>query len=501
MIHRPLILSASIIVATTFVAYSAGVGVDRLLGGNEVAGSAVVALVVAGLFGLRPAHGLTSFALVVLFADTVEWWSGSNLPYVDESLILLLGLTLLTVHRSRLTLVRPGWREALLLSVFVLAIVSSLSSDVAADVWVPGLGLLAKSFAFFYLTAMLRVEYDDVRPILGVLFAVAVLIVAIGAVEFLARDPVRDFFHLPAYARERGGISVVTSLFMHPALYGWMGVFAGLGLIARFAVLGDRWALVLGTLFSGASLLSGRRAPILGLMAGLSALIARQHASRLSLRRTVGPIAPAVVLVALVALPVLGRLFGETLAEYVEPPELIAEVLSEDPDPAVLVPMAPRNALYVGSVAAARDYFPLGAGLGQFGSHMSRVQYSPVYAEYGLNRIWGLSERHPMAITDTFWPMILGETGVFGLVAMFAFLMVVLRDLWRLAGQSMAPASRAFVLGALLVYVDALARSLTSGVFVAPPIAYFVFGAAGLALAVGRTEGPHSATVEEAPPS
>jgi hypothetical protein len=42
--------------------------------------------------------------------------------------------------------------------------------------------------------------------------------------------------------------------------------------------------------------------------------------------------------------------------------------------------------------------------------------------------------------------------------------------------------------------MDSLVRSLTSPIYVAPPIMYFVFGAAGLSLAVarGRPESAHA---------
>ncbi len=38
-----------------------------------------------------------------------------------------------------------------------------------------------------------------------------------------------------------------------------------------------------------------------------------------------------------------------------------------------------------------------------------------------------------------------------------------------------------------MVFVEGLVRSLTSSVYTAPPIAYFVLGAAGLSIAMQRT--------------
>jgi hypothetical protein len=146
-------------------------------------------------------------------------------------------------------------------------------------------------------------------------------------------------------------------------------------------------------------------------------------------------------------------------------------------------------ALYAGSLAVARDEFPLGAGIGRYGSHTSREVYSPVYAQYGLEQVYGLRERRPIAIADTYWPMVLGEAGVAGAVAALAFFGLLGRDLWRAAAPVGTTTVRIFTLGALLVYVEALVRSTTAGVFVAPPIVYWVFGAAGLSLALRRTTG------------
>jgi len=280
----------------------------------------------------------------------------------------------------------------------------------------------------------------------------------------------------------------VHSLFTHPALYGWLAVFLSLFLFARFAVLREWWALALSLALGAASLLSARRAPVLGLVVGVAVAVLHQVGAG---RARVRILATAVVLVAVMAavsLPMLGDFYRWTLVEYVEPPELIAEVLSESPDAEVIAPMAPRNALYVGSVAIARDHLPLGAGIGRFGSHMSRESYSPEYASYGLDRINGLRADAPIAVTDTFWPMILGETGVVGLLAALLFFAIVGWQLWRAALAERAPAARALALGALLVFAETLVRSLISPAFVAPPIAYFAFGAA--AVGIGLAADP-----------
>ena len=81
-----------------------------------------------------------------------------------------------------------------------------------------------------------------------------------------------------------------------------------------------------------------------------------------------------------------------------------------------------RAQLLFKSFAVANDHFPFGAGLATYGSYLSAEHYSPLYYTYGLNNIFGLGENGAF-ICDSFWPMVLGQTGYFGLI--FYFLALV----------------------------------------------------------------------------
>lgn len=467
-------------------AFLAAFGADRLMGLGPVAVSAVIAAVVTGAFAWRLADGLLAFGVVTLLADSVEHWTTLDLRYIDEIAVPLLIVVGLVAHRSRLVPNRPGVREAALGVLVVAGVVSSLAAGVPASIWIPGLGLLLKGFAFFYLVLVLPLRLEELRRIVGAFFIIGLAIIGIGLLQFVDRDLAGSVFGLPLIDQQRGSIEVVHSLFTHPALYGWLAVFLSLFLFARFIVLREWWALALSLGLGAASILSARRAPVLGLLAGVATAVAQQISAG---RARVRVLVTAVVLVGMIAavsLPMLGEFYRWTLVEYVEPPELIAELLSESPDPAIIAPMAPRNALYVGSVAVARDHLPLGAGLGRFGSHMSRESYSPVYAAYGLEQVNGLRAEEPIAVTDTFWPMILGETGVVGLLAALLFFAIIGWQLWHAALAELSPPARALALGAMLVFVESLVRSLISPVFVAPPIAYFAFGAAAIGIGLAQ---------------
>jgi hypothetical protein len=476
----------TILVAGAAAVLGLGLAVGQPLNGLGPAGPAIAAAVaIAALFAWRPVEGLVAFATVVLLADTVEYWTGADLRYVDEVSLLLIGAVAVAVHRRALSVPPAGWREVALAGLFLAGLVSSLVNGVPASIWIPGLALLAKGFAFFYLVTSLPIDMDGVRRIVGSLLVVGLVIVAIGLVEFLAPQ-LAGSLGVPTFRQQRGSLEVVTSLFTHPALYGWLAAVLSLVLVARFVERRDWWALPLAVLVGGASLLSGRRTPLIGLFAGLAVGALRRAAWRRGAARVWGAVALGILVIVLVSLPALGSFYQGTLKDYFGSSEAIGEVFAEDPDSRIIRPLQARVALYAGSLAVARDEFPLGAGIGRFGSHMSRDQYSPVYAAYGLDRVHGLRERQPTAVTDTFWPMILGESGILGLIAVAAFFALLGRDLWRAAAPVGSVGERAFALGALLVYTEALVRSAGSSVFVAPPVAYWVFGAAALSLALRR---------------
>lgn len=73
-----------------------------------------------------------------------------------------------------------------------------------------------------------------------------------------------------------------------------------------------------------------------------------------------------------------------------------------------------------------KDYIPFGSGLGSFGTAAAAKEYSPLYYDYQLNNVWGLTPENPMFLADAFYPT-LAEFGIGGL---FFFLWFWKRRLW-----------------------------------------------------------------------
>ncbi|NLJ32200.1 MAG: hypothetical protein GX424_11455 [Clostridiales bacterium] len=67
-------------------------------------------------------------------------------------------------------------------------------------------------------------------------------------------------------------------------------------------------------------------------------------------------------------------------------------------------------------VKIANRFFPLGAGFGTYGSFMANIHYSALYRSLGYNGRAGMSEQSPHFLSDTFWPIVIGQFGYFGLI-------------------------------------------------------------------------------------
>lgn len=79
-----------------------------------------------------------------------------------------------------------------------------------------------------------------------------------------------------------------------------------------------------------------------------------------------------------------------------------------------------RAALYFNSFEILKDYFPFGSGFASYATYPSGVYYSNIYAEYGLDGIWGLTKQDYSFIADTYYPA-LAEFGVVGVCLFFVF--------------------------------------------------------------------------------
>ena len=88
--------------------------------------------------------------------------------------------------------------------------------------------------------------------------------------------------------------------------------------------------------------------------------------------------------------------------------------------------MARPLAYETGMKIMFQDYIPFGSGLGSFGTSAAAKEYSPLYYDYKLDMVWGLTPENPMFLADAFYPTL----AEFGVVGLFFFLWFWKKRLW-----------------------------------------------------------------------
>ncbi|MBO7609402.1 MAG: hypothetical protein J6S96_04290 [Muribaculaceae bacterium] len=134
---------------------------------------------------------------------------------------------------------------------------------------------------------------------------------------------------------------------------------------------------------------------------------------------------------------------------------------SETFDPTVAESFA-RPVLYATGGLILIDHFPLGSGLASFASYPSSVNYSSLYHEYGISKIYGLSEAMPDFICDAFYPL-LAQFGIVGIALFIIYLVWAVKQVKSLSGID-AGRFRALMAVALMVICFLLVESVASTV-------------------------------------
>lgn len=95
-----------------------------------------------------------------------------------------------------------------------------------------------------------------------------------------------------------------------------------------------------------------------------------------------------------------------------------------------------RTWLTVCSAWIIRDYFPIGTGFGTFASSEAAKNFSPVYLIYDMEKYMYAKDNWRVFLTDTFWPIIFGQTGLIGTCAFLTVLFQIGKNVWGMYKQN-----------------------------------------------------------------
>lgn len=122
------------------------------------------------------------------------------------------------------------------------------------------------------------------------------------------------------------------------------------------------------------------------------------------------------------------------------------------------------------SLQIAKDYFPIGTGFGTFGSTYAKEVYSPVYVLYGLAENAELGVQSRKYLTDQFWPILFGETGILGTVLYCGLILILFVQIQRVFYYN----KRKYCL-LLFMFVFMLMTTFTEAGFMQPMVMVFAF--------------------------
>lgn len=445
---------------------SAAAGASVAYGGPELVIGiplGVAALAVA----IRWPKFSVAVAVVSIFFSRMPALLVPALDSIDEASIFGLAAAAVWRTASGVAPLRRSPGAIAVMIAIVLAGIGSLDSGIGPKLALLDAYLVFKGFVLYVAVCQLPWTRTDVRKAIRVGWWASVVALGLLAVNMVVGAPWYRLFANHGWVVARGGINIPVGPFGHP---GWAGQALALMSAAAFAygvAFGaNRWSRALLALSIPATVLTQRRKAILGLVGALWAVAVSDRGAR---RRAL----PVLVVVFIAVLGVAGRdivhAYQATYSEYIRD--------ASD---------APRTMLYRAAADIATNDFPLGAGLGRFGTSVAFDHYSPIYYDLGFNRYYGFAPKTGNFATDTYWPGIIGEAGWFGLLAVASALVVAARPARRLV-RSSSPELRFVGLVGVAWSVEFALESFAAPVYNTAPLYPLLFGILGMAVALERT--------------
>lgn len=97
---------------------------------------------------------------------------------------------------------------------------------------------------------------------------------------------------------------------------------------------------------------------------------------------------------------------------------------------------APRYILYKYGLITCKKFFPFGSGFGTYGSAVAASSYSPLYVTYGFTSLNGMNPKDYQFLNDNYYPMILGQFGLFGTIFMGGILIFFYKKCFKCKDKS-----------------------------------------------------------------
>jgi hypothetical protein len=413
----------------------------------------------------NPKFVIALSVLGILFSNTVvRIMTGGTSSIADEVIVAFVGIVFPMIRLVKREPLRRLPGDIALVGFFILGLLGAVASQVDLTTIAISAFLTLKLFVFAFGAAQVNWLQSDLTR--GIRIAVVVIGIAVlcAAVNFVIPTAWSSYLsrRLDGAVDYRFGFASLIGPFDHEVAFGQFMALAFLAAFSYRIVVNKSHltTLIIFFAFLG-TVLSFRRKAIAALLLG-SLYITIMTSNWIRGRTRFAGIL-MILFAALLAIPVMSYTISLLAPEY------FGDILS------------PREIMTRDSITVARQYFPLGAGFGQFGSYMASVNYSPLYFELGYSSIYGLGQGDlGLYLNDTFWPMVIGETGFFGALCFLGVLFRNFRSGYEAALHRRNSVARWFGILTSAWIIEYLVESIATPVFSSPPI----FCLLGLAISI-----------------
>ena len=112
---------------------------------------------------------------------------------------------------------------------------------------------------------------------------------------------------------------------------------------------------------------------------------------------------------------------------------------------------APRYLFFYYGGKTANTYFPFGSqALQRLGSDQAARNYSRLYYQYGFNSLFGMNTEDGSFLSDTFWPMGIGQFGWIGFVL---YVLIYVRIFFSFKRMKLNSEQKAFLYAGYMQYI------------------------------------------------
>lgn len=443
--------------------------------------AAALGIIALGIAIARPKLFLLLAVLAMLIAPSIEKLSGLDvLSYIDEGAAVAAAIVAACYRlygQQRLHAMPGSW---FFLLWAVAGIVSSINHDVDLGFAMTSGFLFVKGPLFAFAFMQFDWSLDDIRRGAKIAAAVLIGVLALAAVNATMPSAWATALSTQGGVDVRYGIPSLIGPFTHPFAF---GQFMALSFIAVFlyraAVRKSPLTLILLIASGLGTFLSGRRKALASLVGGT--LVARLFLPGHRAGWIIALVLAAPILLV-VAFDQLIVVLADLGLQYIDQADT-----------------ATRSIMYRDSVLIALRDFPFGAGWGRYGSFGALSNYSPEYIERGYHLIYGMQPDNALYMTDTFWPAIIGEGGVIGLIGYVGMLIALTAAAARVRGSSQ-PLRRWVGLVAIGWSVEFAIESVAAPVYSGPPLFALLFVVLGVAISLQRGEAVETVALSSATP-